>query len=152
MADFINWEVMLDREWTPRNSGDHVAQLSNLFVDSQVLASNTEGSYQGSDALVFLFAPPNPDLQPKLVLITDHFGSCSFCDAWENSNDKTIRELLISIANNAKLFDSFDEIIKFLDQVIEKIKDGHYGEYFELRNHARQLRTQMSEAELNLVE
>jgi len=152
MANYINWEVMLDQDQTSRCTGSHVGQLSNMFLDAQVIASECDDDYQGADCVVFLFAPPNPDIDPKIVIVNDYFGSCSGCDMWEDSDDESLRELLVAIANNARLFDSFDEAIKFLDEIIKKMDDNKpYGEYYDLQKHSRSLCKQLKEAEIKIA-
>jgi len=144
MADFINWEIMLDKDKTYRHAGSHVSQLSNLFIDSHVIASECDDDYTGSDSVVYLFAPPNPDVEPKVVLVTDYFGSCGGCDVWEDIEDSDLKELLVAIANNARLFDSFEELDKFFSGIIDKLDgDGSYGEYYDLHGHVHSLRKQI---------
>jgi hypothetical protein len=151
MADFINWEVMLDQSKTSRGAGSHVNQLANMFVDSRMIASESDNNYQGDDSVVFLFTPPNPDIDPKIVLINSYFGSCSYCDSWEDAKDDSLKEVLIAIANNARTFDSFDEIGALLDEIVKKLdSDEPYGEYYNLHDHAHSLLKQIKEAEIKL--
>ena len=151
MADFINWEVMLDADQTGRYAGSHVDALSKMFVDAQMIASESDDDYDGHDSLVLLFAPANPNIEPKIVLITSYFGSCSGCDMWEDADDEDLRELLTAIANNARLFDSFEEIDAFFDQIIKMMESEEpYGEFYELHGHIHSLRKQVKEAEIKL--
>lgn len=149
MADFIDWKTMLDESITPRTAGSHVDHLSKMFVNSHMIAHHSDGNWSGWDAVVILFAPPNPALKPKIVLITDHFGSCSGCDVWDEVSDRTLKELLISIANNARTFDSFEEIDNFLGEIIDRLDDPNNvcGEYYDLHDHVRSLRKQLRKVE-----
>lgn len=153
MADFINWEVMLDEGQTPRHAGSHIGQLKNLFVDAIMIASNSSGDYQGHDSIVYLFAPANPNVDPKIVLITSYFGSCGGCDVWENCSNDELRALFTAIANNARTFDSFEEINNFFSEIIKWIEgDESYGEYYDLHDHVYELRKQIKKAEIKLGE
>jgi len=152
VADFINWEIMLDEDKTPRYSGSHIDQMKNFLVDSDIIASEYDDNYQGHDSMVFLFTPANPKLDPKLIIVTSYFGSCSGCDAWENAKDDDLRQSLVAIANNARVFDSFEDILRFFDEIIEKLDDDDnvYGEYYDLHNHAKSLRKQIEKTEIKL--
>jgi len=151
MADFIDWEVMLDESQVSRYAGSHIDELSKLFRDSRMIASNSSGSYQGDDCVVYLFTPIDPQFEPKIVIITSYFGSCSGCDAWEDIKDDDLRELLIAIVNNARLFDSFKEVHKFFDELIERLdSDEPYGEYYDLRDHVYTIQKQVKEFEIKL--
>ena len=150
MVDVIDWEVMLDEKKTPRYAGSHVDQLSNLFLDSEVIASSYDDDYQGADCMVYLFAPPNPKIDPKIVIITSYFGSCSGCDSWEDAGDEDLRELLTAMVNNARIFGSFDKTIKFLDEIDAKVDAGSYGEFYDLHGHTEEIKKQVKEAEARL--
>lgn len=150
MSDFINWETMLDGKRTSRCSGSHIEQLSNLFKDSVVIASNSNGYYQGDDCLVFLFTPADPKIEPKLVLVTSYFGSCSGCDSWDGANDKHLGELLIAIANNARTFNSFEEIDDFFGYIVNGMQNGNFGEYYDLHAHVHRIRKLVKEYETKL--
>jgi hypothetical protein len=113
LKDYINWQMMLNTDITPRYAGSHVGQYSNLFEHSSVIANYTSGDYDGQDILVYLFAPPEPNVPCKVVAITDYFGSCGGCDGWEDISDEDLRTMLISIANSARMFDTIDEAIEF---------------------------------------
>ena len=112
LKDFIDWDVMMALE---RYAGSHTRNLSGLFLHSQVIAEATEGDYSGSDGMVYLFTPPNPGAPAKIVLLSDYFGSCSGCDSWEDATDKDFKALMIAIANNARMFDSIEECIEYLE-------------------------------------
>lgn len=143
MVDFIDWKTMLDPDVTKRYAGSHVEHLSNLFLHSQMIASETSGDYQGYDVVVILFTPPIPHVDPKIIIVSDYYGSCSGCDAWEDASDESLKKLLISISNNARLFDTFDETIKYLQSITRE-------EQYELFPFKDNLIKQVTEAERNL--
>lgn len=151
VADFINWEVMLDEHKTPRYAGSHIEQMKNFLVDSEMIASECDNSYQGHDSMVYLFTTSDPKFEPKLIIVTDYFGSCNGCDAWEGVNDNDLREMLVAIANNARVFNSFEEIIKFFDEIIFNVEsEDPFGEFYDLHDHVYSLRKQTKKAEENL--
>jgi len=119
MSDFIDWETMLDDSKTMRSSGSKIDQLSRMFLHSHMIASDSSGDYQGEDTVVILFTPPIPDTDPKIIIISSYYGSCSGCDSWEDANDKNMKEILESLANNARLFDNFEDTIKYLESVTQ---------------------------------
>lgn len=135
LSDFIDWEFAMDQGH--RSAGPKIEVISGLFEHTHLIASHEEGSYHGSVCVVLLFAPPNPNIDPKVLLITDHFGSCGGCDVWDGAGDDTVKELVISIANNARQFDSFDDLIQFLGEIKVKLEKGSYGEYYDLHKHVQ---------------
>jgi hypothetical protein len=111
LKDMLNWPEIMD---APRYAGGHSEIMDVLFTNSFVLASYIEEDYQGELAYIYLVYSGTD--WAKIAIITDYFGSCSGCDAWEGADDRTVREMCIALANNARLFDDIDDVIEFLSK------------------------------------
>ena len=119
LIDCIDWNTMLDQSKVGRWAGSHIDQMSKIFPHSKVIASDTQGDYQGSDCIVILFTPPNPDGTPYIIIMHDSYGSCSGCDAWEDTSDEELTHLVKSIVGDSKVFTTLDEAIEYLEQDTE---------------------------------
>jgi len=108
LKDLLDWEQIMIQ---PRYAGGHEEVMKVLFRGATVLASFVEDDYDGQ--LGFVYKVPWNDTE-KVALVTDYFGSCSGCDAWEDADDETARELCLALANNAKLFRTIADAIAYL--------------------------------------
>lgn len=106
---------------------DQTYVLDNLFLNSVVLATVTEGTYQGSHGYAYLVYGYTEHV--KIVLISDSYGSCSYCDAWQECTEEDARRMCINLANDAHMFDSVEEAIAWLK---ESHKDSAYYEWSSL--------------------
>ena len=124
LVHYINWDVVLDEgNWY---SGSHIGFYSAIFHHTQAIAEYCTDDYQGTDAMIFIFAPPDPDVPAKLILLSDSYGSCSYCDAWGEADEATARELAENLARNVNMFDTLEELREFLE-VDVKNEAGYYS-------------------------
>ena len=130
LKDYLNWEKLMT---CSRCSGGHEDIMENLFKDGEVIASYIEDDYQGNEAYVYF-------LNGEYILITDYFGSCSGCDAWEDANDEEVRNLCIQLANNAHRFDSIHTLMSFLEVDVEEDKATYYAEHSTSKQILEELR------------
>lgn len=123
LKDRLDWErIMLQ----PRNSGGHEEVMKVLFKDAEVIACYIEDNYQGAEGFAYRLKDTG-----EIVVVSDVFGSCSVCDSWEGATDEEARRLCIELANNAHVFASIQDAIKFLESVPED-----EGAYWDLREVA----------------
>ena len=125
LQDLLDWSTIMSAS---RTAGGHREIMDSLFSNNgQVLASHIESDYQGSLGYVYLvhgwteFA--------KIVIITDSFGSCSGCDAWEDASNESVRNMCIAMANNARCFDCIEEALDFLKELVDgddSVKSDHW--------------------------
>lgn len=78
------------------------------------------------------------------VVVSDYFGSCSGCDAYENCSDEELKNLCIQLANNAHSFSTLNELYQFLSVEVASDK----GAYYDLSNVAQPL---VEELKKNIV-
>ena len=120
LKDIINWDVVMTQ---PRTAGGHQEIMDKLFINAEVLAKHVQNDYQGELGYVY-------QLEDKRVVITnDYFGSCSGCDAYEDSTDEQLRNLCIQLANNSRTFENIPEAMNFL----RSVKQDH-AIYYDMRN------------------
>ncbi len=123
LKDYINWEVLIKQS---RCAGGHTDIMDNLFYGAEIAASYVESDYQGKEGYVYKL------MDGRFVLVNDYFGSCSGCDAWEDADDDTAKELINAIVNNAKVVGSIDEAIQYLESMENSAEhydwDGLCGE------------------------
>lgn len=106
-----------------RNSGGHSEIMENLFLNSKVLAYYIDDYYEGSEAYIYKLKTRYDHNEGAFIIVTDYFGSCSGCDAYENCSNDELRNLCIQLANNAHSFKSLGQLIDF---ITESDKDGAY--------------------------
>ena len=96
LPELINWRAVLA---APRYAGGHAEPMRAIFESRAVVAAEwIEEDYQGSEAFAYLFPGG------QVAIITDYFGSCSGCDAWEDATDVDVKEMVRSLVNSARLF------------------------------------------------
>lgn len=136
LKDLLNWPVIMKQ---PRTAGGHTEILDYLFTNCAVLAKATTGGYQGEIGYVYLVYAGQEFA--KIVVISDYYGSCNGCDSWEDACDESVKEMCTQLANNAHMFDTVDEAIKFLrDQVPED-----EGAHWDLHNLSASLVIELEE-------
>lgn len=122
LKDFLDWDRILKAK---RYSGGHTDVMEVLFLNGIVLASVTTGDYQGTVGYAYLVYGYTHTA--KIVLVSDSYGSCSGCDAWEDASDVDLRQLCTNLANDAHMFDSIEEAITWLRTITNK--DASYYEW-----------------------
>lgn len=118
LKDLINWGKLLKQT---RSAGGHQEVMDNMFDGAKVLASYIEDDYQGKEGYVYKLQ------DGRIVLMNDYFGSCSGCDSWEDSSDKDARTLIIDLCNNAKIVDTIQEAIEYLEET--QMESGTYYDW-----------------------
>lgn len=74
-----------------------------LSLSYHLRAGNQSGRvtlFKGTEAFAYQY----PD--GTVAILTDYFGSCSGCDAWEDSSDDVARKMIESLVHSARLFES----------------------------------------------
>lgn len=108
LEKYIDWELL---EKQPRYAGGHEDIMKNIFgSNAVVIADWIEDDYQGEEAFAYQF----PD--GTVVIITDYFGSCSGCDAWEDSTIEEMKDLVRAMVSSSKVFNTIQEAITFCEQ------------------------------------
>lgn len=123
LKDRLDWERIMAQ---PRYAGGHKEVMEVLFRDSEVIAGYVERNWQGCEGFVYRLHDTG-----EIVIVSDYFGSCSGCDSWEGATDGDARRLCIGLANNAHVFASIQDAIRFLESVPED-----EGAYWDLRDVA----------------
>jgi hypothetical protein len=126
LKDCLDWDRIMK---TQRYAGGHTGVMDVLFKNSHVLTSHVEDDYSGTVGYVYLIYDFHSIA--KIVVISDSFGSCSGCDSWEDSSDEDARNLCIQLANNAHLFDSIQEAVTFLKNIVAN-KDNDNAHHYDL--------------------
>jgi len=105
IKELINWVAVLA---APRSAGGHTDAMEAIFEgNAKVCASWVEKDYTGSEAFAYLF----PD--GTVVIMTDYFGSCAGCDAWEDATDDDVKLMVESLVNSSRVFDNAEEAYHF---------------------------------------
>jgi hypothetical protein len=103
----IDWDKVMNVD---RYAGGHIEVMEAIFGDrAQIIARYVEEDYQGTEAFAYEF----PD--GTIAIITDYFGSCSGCDAWEGAADEEARNMIRSLAIDARLFPNRQEAREFCE-------------------------------------
>jgi len=103
--DSINYEAALA---APRCAGGHTEVMHSLFKDSAIIiAEYTEEDYQGEIAFAYQF----PD--GTVCIITDYYGSCSVCDAWDGASDEDVKYLIKSMVSSSRVFRNRAEAVEY---------------------------------------
>lgn len=119
LKDLLDWEQIMV---APRYAGGHTEVMESLFKGARIVASWVDNDYQGSEAFAYLL----PD--GRYVCLTDSFGSCSGCDSWEDSSDTEARNMCISLANDAHVFDTLDEMLEFIKGDVPNDKAAYWND------------------------
>ncbi len=118
LKDRLNWsEIMVQ----PRYAGGHEEIMRVLFKDSKVLFEFVEDDYEGTEAFVY-------EIDGNIILVTDYFGSCSGCDAYEFCTDEELKNLVIQLANNAQIFRTKEGLKNFLSVDVKEEPGSYYAE------------------------
>lgn len=121
LKDRLDWERIMVQ---PRYAGGHEEVMEVLFKDAEVIARYIENAYQGSEGYVYRLKDTG-----EIVVVSDFFGSCSGCDAWEGAADEEARRLCVELANNAHVFASIQDTIAFLEKSVPENKGTYWDLY-----------------------
>lgn len=108
LPGLIDWPRVMKQ---PRYAGGHEDIMRAIFGENaEVIADWVADDYQGTEAFAYKF----PDR--SVVIMTDYFGTCSGCDAYEDADDGEVRAAVTSLVNSARLFPTVrDAIIYCMD-------------------------------------
>lgn len=118
LKDHLDWDELMK---APRCAGGHSSIMHVLFKDAKVIEHYIQDDYQGDEAFIYF-------LNDEYILVTDYFGSCSGCDAWEDATNEEVETLCTQLANNAHRFDTIGELIHFLDFTVNEDSAAYYAE------------------------
>lgn len=105
LQNLIDWESIMKM---PRYAGGHDDQMKGLITGAKVVGHWNERDYQGMVATCIQI----PD--GRFAIYNDYYGSCSGCDAWEDSTDEEVKNMCINLANGAYVFNSLEDVKEFL--------------------------------------
>lgn len=124
LKDFLDWDRIMK---ATRSAGGHQEILDVLFINGVVLGYVSTGDYQGNVGYAYLVYGYTHTA--KIVVISDSYGSCSGCDAWETAGDESVRQMCTNLANDAHTFDTIEETIEWLNKAKD---DAAYWDWREL--------------------
>jgi hypothetical protein len=111
LEKYIDWDLVMKQV---RYAGGHEDVMRNIFgSNAKVIASWIEDDYQGAEAFAYQFT------DGTVVLATDYFGSCSGCDAWEDSSEEDARGLIREIVSSSRVFSTVKEALSFCQGNLE---------------------------------
>lgn len=100
LLELINWPAVLA---APRYAGGHSDVMRAIFEGQAAIVDHyTENDYQGTLAIAYQFG------DGSVAIITDYFGSCSGCDAWEDATDEDATTMVRALVTNARVFRDAD--------------------------------------------
>lgn len=115
LVESINWDAVMEQ---PRYAGGHDEIMLSVFDGAaEVIAHYNSGGYDGDVATAWKFPCGT------VAIITDYYGSCSGCDAYEDASDEDLRRLVSNMVGSARIFDTPEDAAKFCDS-----GDIEYGE------------------------
>lgn len=114
----IDWNNVMKAE---RYAGGHEEVMRSLFKNAAVIAYYIEGWYDGDEAFAYQLE------DGRIVIVSDSFGSCSGCDAWEGADDTDAKRLCELLADNAHVFNTIEEAIAWCADVTQ------HAEYYSDR-------------------
>ena len=101
LRDLVDWDHVLAQ---PRYAGGHEEVMRAIFGSTSTVEAWWPGEgYQGDVAIAHRLA------DGRVVVMTDYYGSCSGCDAWEGAGDEEAIKLIIDAVNSARVFESLDD-------------------------------------------
>lgn len=119
LEDLIDWPHVLAQ---PRCSGGHEEVMRSIFGPaSQVLAWWHDGDWSGTIAIAHRLS------DGRVVIMTDYYGSCSGCDAWESATDEDAKKQVLDLVHNARVFTSVAEAIDWCLNIDKDNKPQEYG-------------------------
>ncbi|MCK9429470.1 MAG: hypothetical protein M0R17_05660 [Candidatus Omnitrophica bacterium] len=108
LAKQIDWDNLLKM---PRYAGGHDEQMKGLIKGAIVIGHWNEEDYQGMVATC-LKVPCG-----KFIIYNDYYGSCSGCDAWEDSSDEEVKKMINDLVYTCKIFNTLEEVKLFLSKI-----------------------------------
>lgn len=132
LEELIDWTLVMAQ---PRYAGGHEEVMRSIFgTASTVVAWWSDNDYQGTIAIAHKLE------DGRVVVMTDYYGSCSGCDAWEDSTDDDARKQVLDIVHHAKTFSTIEEAAAWCDNVDAQEKPHEYP-FESAKNLVEQLRS-----------
>lgn len=101
LEELIDWKLVME---APRYAGGHEDVMNAMFGNKAKVISNwVEDDYQGTTAWAYEFE------DGTVAIMTDWFGSCSGCDAWEDCTDDDARNMILGLCGSAKHFQTLEQ-------------------------------------------
>ena len=121
LVDLIDWPLVMSQ---PRGAGGHDEVVRSIFGPSaEVIAWWHEGDYQGTVAIAYKLS------DGRIAVMTDYYGSCSGCDAWEDATDDSARKMVVDLVNSAKVFNSLEDAKAWCATVDDRCRPENYPFY-----------------------
>ena len=121
LVDLIDWPLVMSQ---PRYAGGHEEVMRSIFGPSaEVIAWWHEDDYQGTVAI----AHKLPD--GRFTVMTDYYGSCSGCDCWDDATDDDARQMVVDLANSARVFNSLEDAKAWCATVDDRYRPENYPFY-----------------------
>ncbi len=118
LPELIDWTGVLA---APRYAGGHSEVMEAIFGDNaEIVAQWSDNDYQGNVAYAYRFK------DGSLAFMTDSYGSCSGCDAWDGANDANARSMIESLVGSSRLFPSIVEALAWLQGPPDEAADYHF--------------------------
>lgn len=112
LIDLVNWPAVLA---APRRAGGHIEVMEAIFKGTaEVLASWVDEDYQDGEAFACRFPGG------QVAIMTDGFGSCSGCDAWEDASAEDARRMITSLVGSARFFETVDAARTYVQSGIDE--------------------------------
>jgi hypothetical protein len=100
LVSLIDWPAALG---APRYAGGHEQVMRAMFGHhAEVIAWWSDNDYQGTIAVAYRLKGG------EVAIMTDYYGSCSGCDAWEGVGDEQAKALITGLCGGAKVFDTIE--------------------------------------------
>ena len=125
LEQLIDWPHVMKQ---PRYAGGHEEVMRGVFGEgSEVLAWWHKQDYAGTVAIAHGLS------DGRVVVMTDYYGSCSGCDAWENADDENARKQILDLVHHAKVFATVEKAAEWCANVDPKTEPSEYP--FEVAVH-----------------
>lgn len=106
IENLIDWNEVLNQ---PRYAGGHEEVMKAIFgIKSEVIAWWSDNDYQGTVAIAHKLN------DGRIVIMTDYYGSCSGCDAWDGASEEDARRMVHDLIMSAKVFENINKAINWI--------------------------------------
>lgn len=138
LEQLIDWSTVMQQ---PRSAGGHWSVMEAIFGNNaSVIATWDTNDYQGNIAIAYQLS------DGCVVLMTDYYGSCSGCDAWEDASDEDARQMILDLVHGSKHFPSIEEAIDWCSS-LDLQKNPEYYSFRDVVNLVQEMTDYMAKAE-----
>lgn len=115
IEQFIAWDHVMT---LPRYAGGHDEIMKGIFGDEKTTVSFwNEGDYQGAVAVAHKLE------DGRIVVMTDYYGSCSGCDAYEAAGDDEVKRLVTGMVQSSRVFNSIEDASEWCSSPSDEPQD-----------------------------